>query len=419
MNTKIHASLCTSSTTGRSIELLGVNKTIVAAASKPSTAAGERIEVSSAVDNINSEKNIIFDCSAQDHLTDLVRQQKCECLVQDESNSEQTTIEILSELEGVSSERQAMNNTTAQVMTEAKKNKSLNLMTFIQKDEDLIAFTGVDFQLLDSITELFLKFEGKDAAKKFSNSLRDRIAMCLCKLRINISFRCLAVLFGLTRQQCVTNFEYTLVTLSVLLEKVIYWPSKEEILDSMPVHFEKFKKTRVVLDCTEIPVERFGCLNCRLKSYSHYYGCETLKILIGIAPSGLISFLSPVYGGRTSDKMITEQSKILDKLDPFSDAVMVDKGFMIEEECLQNYIEMIRPPFLKDKKQLTPKEADENKKIARARIHVERTIQRFKMFKIVNSKVQHNLLCYFDCIVKVVAALVNLKSPVLSDDRFL
>ena len=55
--------------------------------------------------------------------------------------------------------------------------------------------------------------------------------------------------------------------------------------------------------------------------------------MIGVAPCGVISFLSKVYGGRASDKYIFDDSKILDTCE-IGDAVMVDKGFAIVDEYL-------------------------------------------------------------------------------------
>lgn len=113
----------------------------------------------------------------------------------------------------------------------------------------------------------------------------------------------------------------------------MYWPTKEEIKKSLPKCFRKFSDVTVVLDCTEIPVEKPRCLECRLRLYSHYKGRETLKFLIRITPSGLISYISEPFGGRASDKAIFNKSGLLDKLLPGKDAIMVDKGFSIEEEC--------------------------------------------------------------------------------------
>ena len=43
---------------------------------------------------------------------------------------------------------------------------------------------------------------------------------------------------------------------------------------------------------------------------------NTIKVLIGITPQGTVSFVSDPWGGRTSEKFLTENCGILDKLLP-------------------------------------------------------------------------------------------------------
>lgn len=91
--------------------------------------------------------------------------------------------------------------------------------------------------------------------------------------------------------------------------------------------------------------------------YSVYKQTYTVKFMVGVAPSGLITFVSRGYGGRSSDKAIFEQSNIVNKLIPGRDELMVDKGFIIVHICNTFRIKVIRPPFLRKKKQFTPEEA--------------------------------------------------------------
>ncbi|XP_039312190.1 uncharacterized protein LOC120359286 [Solenopsis invicta] len=294
----------------------------------------------------------------------------------------------------------------------------MKLMLLIKNDDQLITFTGINHSLLSSLTEAVILCEKKHYTNKFSNSVQDRIVLCLCKLQLNLPFSCLAVLFGLNRKSCSKNVYYMIQLLSTILKKVIYRPSKEEIMKSMPKCFENFKQTLIVLDCTEISVEKPTSLKCWLKLYSHYKGCETVKLLIGVAPSGLITFLSEAYGGRASDKTIFNQSKIIDKMDATRDAIMVDKGFNIKMECLENNVQLIIPPKLGQNTQLNTDKVAHTNKIAAARVHVERAIQRFKMFKIVKCKISWTLIPYIDDICTIIAGLTNLKNPILADDKF-
>ena len=63
------------------------------------------------------------------------------------------------------------------------------------------------------------------------------------------------------------------------------------------------------------------------------YNSPYTKFLIGIAPNGYITFLSKCYGGRASDKYVTNDSCFYDLLER-DDEVMADRGFQIKEELL-------------------------------------------------------------------------------------
>lgn len=158
-------------------------------------------------------------------------------------------------------------------------------------------------------------------------------------------------------------------------------------------------------------------MNCRIRTYSHYKGTHTLKFLVGVTPAGTISFVSSAYGGRATDKAIFLKENILDKCDPY-DAIMVDKGFMIENECSEKYIKLIRPPFLRKKEQFSKNDAEQTADIARARVHVERAIQRIKLFNILNGQIEWYCIPHINDILTVICALVNLSPSILSENKF-
>ena len=64
--------------------------------------------------------------------------------------------------------------------------------------------------------------------------------------------------------------------------------------------------------------------------FSTYKSRNTWKKLICITPAGTISFISKCYGGCASDRFITEDYHILDKLH-CGDNLMADKGFNISD----------------------------------------------------------------------------------------
>lgn len=97
---------------------------------------------------------------------------------------------------------------------------------------------------------------------------------------------------------------------------------------------------------------------------------------------------------------------------------MVDKGFLIDNVCLQNGIKLIRPTFLRKKTRFSKEEALLNVKIAKARVHIERTNQRLKTFKILSDKMPQGLISKVEQIFFIISAIVNLSSSIFKDDKF-
>ena len=143
----------------------------------------------------------------------------------------------------------------------------------------------------------------------------------------------------------------------------------------MPACFQESfgKKVAIVIDCFEVFLERPSNLHARACTWSNYKHHNTVKILLGIAPQGLISFVSSTWGGRVSDKYITDHSGVLDNLIP-GDVVLADRGFDIGDSVGMMQASLHIPAFTKGKSQLTAMEVHETRSIANVRIHVERVI---------------------------------------------
>ena len=98
-----------------------------------------------------------------------------------------------------------------------------------------------------------------------------------------------------------------------------------------------------------------------------------MKYLIGITPQGTVCFISEGWGGRVSDKHLTENSGLLNHLLP-GDTVLADRGFDIQESVSIYCARVTMPAFTKGKKQLTGIDVEQTRRIANVRIHVERVI---------------------------------------------
>lgn len=111
--------------------------------------------------------------------------------------------------------------------------------------------------------------------------------------------------------------------------------------------------------------------------YSQYKSHNTMKGLIGITPSGVISFVKDLYTGSISDLEIVKKSGYFDNLNK-GDWVMADKGFTIQDDLATVGARLVIPSFLQSRHQFCKRETEHNKKVASLRIHVERCMERLK-----------------------------------------
>ena len=119
---------------------------------------------------------------------------------------------------------------------------------------------------------------------------------------------------------------------------MVVWLPKEVILEHLPAKFNKKNHTKIrcVIDCSEVFTERPKAVDIQAATWSDYKKHNTVKFLIGISPTGFITFLSDCYGGRASDQFICKDSGFYELLDPY-DEIMADRGFQIREELLLQF----------------------------------------------------------------------------------
>ena len=138
---------------------------------------------------------------------------------------------------------------------------------------------------------------------------------------------------------------------------------KEVILEHLPAKFKKdHPKIRCVIDCSEVFIERPKAVDIQAATWSDYKRHNTVTFLIGISPTGFITFLSVCYGGRPSDQFICKDSGFYELLDPY-DEIMADRGFQIREELLLWFCTLPVPPGARLKSQMTPENAQRQREL--------------------------------------------------------
>ena len=89
------------------------------------------------------------------------------------------------------------------------------------------------------------------------------------------------------------------------LKELNIWPSRLVIDEYMPDDFfANFNKTRVILDATEVPINKPQNVNAQSATFSNFKNKNSLKVMIGCTPRGTVSYISDDDCGATSDRQI-------------------------------------------------------------------------------------------------------------------
>ena len=87
-----------------------------------------------------------------------------------------------------------------------------------------------------------------------------------------------------------------------------------------------------------------GLMSKQNATYSSYRGMNSFKVIIGVAPNAVITYVSNLYPGSISDKAIVQQSCLVNHFSA-GDMILADKGFLIQD-ILPNGVSVNIPPFL-------------------------------------------------------------------------
>ena len=236
----------------------------------------------------------------------------------------------------------------------------------------------------------------------------------LCRLRRGFSERHLANLYGVAQSTVSRSFIQWINFMYLKFGQICIWPSKAVVQQTMPLDFkEKFPTTRVIIDCTEVFCEMPSSLLLNSELFSSYKNHVTLKGLVGISPSGAITFVSQLYTGSISDREIVVRSGLLSQAFDDGDSVMADKGFQIQD-ILPLGVTLNIPPFLGGDSQMSAEDVVRTQQIASLRIHVERAINKIKNFRIWQRVVPLSLFGVVNQMWIVCAFMCNVHDPLIS-----
>lgn len=317
-----------------------------------------------------------------------IRQENMQTSIQDSTverklSEDNQEVEESSELSENQVKNEILNMIDIGIQVKSVDFMETNFSSYLKTEKELNSTAGIpNFEMLHIFVELIERLAPRLSFYSGKLTVRDRIILTFMKLKLNVSYAFLNVLFKSVSERHIANIICNILDiLGNALKFAVVFPQSEEIRKNIPFYFKDYSDVALIFDCTEIEIQKPQILCCQLLTYSTYKGRFTLKFLTACTPGGLLSYVSRAYGGRVSDKAIFEQSGIIQLLNK-PEKIMVDKGFLIDDVCLQHGIKIVRPPFLRRKAQFSQTEAINNCNIASARVHIERLNQRLKVFQI-------------------------------------
>ena len=252
----------------------------------------------------------------------------------------------------------------------------------------------------------------------------DSLLLVLMRFRLNVCVEDLSYRFGIPSSTVGEVIQNWIDVMYVCLKFLLEWPSQEIVRANMPQIFKDlYPRTRCIIDCSEIFIERPCAYQARAQTFSNYKKHNTVKFLIAVAPHGAVTFLSKCWGGRATDKCITQNSGFLQQLD-YGDVILADRGFDISDDLALHGVRLEIPSFTRGKKQLSLVEVEHSKRISKVRIHVERIIGLLKnKYSLLHSTLPVCLIKHkcdteysnIDKILIICAALINICPSIVPD----
>ena len=360
-------------------------------------------------------------------LTDQNNSLQTECYHLMAANTElfHKSVVLQYECNKLDAKKKELKTSMGQALKEIRK-EAFGYANIEENDEQTCHYTGLPtysvFTTLFDLLKPFVVNSSSKSAAKEENTAKNQFYATLIKLRHNVPMNDLAYRLHVTEATVSKFFHKWLKVMYCNLKQLIIWPDSETLRQTLPSVFHThFTQVKCIIDCFEIFIERPVAFTARAATYSNYKKHNTVKVFIGVSPTGTISYISSAWGGRVSDKVITQQCGFLQYIDP-GDVILADRGFNIHDDVAIRGGKLEIPAFTKGKKQLSREEVEKSRQISRVRIHVERVIgQLRKKYTILAGPLPISLIkkptdndtTTIDRILIVTAALINLCKSVV------
>nr|XP_020441938.1 uncharacterized protein LOC109951665 [Monopterus albus] len=221
-----------------------------------------------------------------------------------------------------------------QALRESVEKMSLSENSLRSDAEKVKFYTGLpNYFVLETV--MWLLAPHMDRMKNVKLSKFQQLLLTLIRLRLDLRNQDLAYRFGV-KVSTVTRTVHRMVNImsSTLVPTAVFWPSRAELRKNLPAALRtSYPDCAVIVDCFTVPFEEpaaQGNQQQQLSSQGVGTSYNVLKYLIGVAPQGVVTFVSRGVLGNVSDKSLAEGCGFLCKLLP-GDVVLANRDLDIGE----------------------------------------------------------------------------------------
>ena len=317
--------------------------------------------------------------------------------------------------EGKENDLNPVNKMDPNVVLKDRKKTKFFTGLFPEQFETLFMFFGpakYNLKYWDSkrkdCNESSNKSEGGKSGPSRRFTPKEEMYITLLRLRRGFALETMAYIFdssvSLISKIFITWIQFMFLHFKGM--KNAMFPSKDVLKSSLPKVFRGYKNVRCSVDCTEFFCQTTRDYGQQGNTYSSYKHHNTYKALIAVTPKGAACFVSDLFEGSVTDVEICEKCGILNHIEP-GDVLLVDKGFTVQDQLISRQATIKVPAFLGKRDSLTREEEMSTRRIAKARIHVERFNERLKKFRLISRVIPLSLGHIATQMVYVCCCLVN------------
>ncbi len=219
-----------------------------------------------------------------------------------------------------------------QSLRESVEKMSLSESSLRNDAEKVKFYTGLpNYFVLETV--MWLLAPHMDGMKNVKLSKFQQLLLTLMRLRLDLRNQDLAYRFGV-KVGTVTRTVHQLVSImsSTLVPTAVFWPSRAELRKNLPAALRtSYPDCAVIIDCFTVPFEEpVSRGNQQHQQQGVGTSYNVLKYLIGVAPQGVVTFVSRGVLGNVSDKSLAEGCGLLCKLLP-GDVVLASRDLDIAD----------------------------------------------------------------------------------------